>query len=150
MDRVPQRSGQLYTINSARRFSRTVHIWPRVRLACRAVSIYAATLRDDEADEASMVGLAKTHLKRSVVGINSPSSARGVPVAQNINHTKWLVQVRTVQRRTGTRRHRSALPRKSERCARHPPKSSDFFVATSRLRREAMLSGDLYSICFPS
>lgn len=34
--------------------------------SCRAIERYNASLKEDEADEESMVGLAKTHLKRFV------------------------------------------------------------------------------------
>lgn len=32
--------------------------------SCRAIERYGASLKEDEGDEESMVGLAKTHLKR--------------------------------------------------------------------------------------
>lgn len=43
---------------------------------CRAIERYGASLKEDEGDEESMVGLAKTHLKRSA---SSRNWANGTP-----------------------------------------------------------------------
>lgn len=51
--------------------------------SCRAIERYGASLKEDEGDEESMVGLAKTHLKRSATGFDIKALLKALSTLEN-------------------------------------------------------------------